>query len=163
MLYAPHSLPTNMNDTAPPILCFNKQECIYEQCPLYAPSIDTCKLELLKQKPMIDRKPAPRSGSPPEPKTTALEVGKLATVTGTLIDDPTIKTGTRNDGTEWTRNSFRVEVDGKPIRLTLWNPFSEDWRTLQKGDTVTFKDMAVKEYKGETQLSSIQKTDITLH
>ena len=151
-----------MSETGERITCFNGEECVYLKCPQFCKQLDTCNFIVIGL-----LKGTPRSGSPPEQtkkqSLLELEVGKLATVTGTLMDDPTIKSGTRNDGTDWTRNSFRIGLDGKPVRVTLWNPFSEEWRTLQKGDEVTLKDIAVKEYKGELQLSSIAKTDITLH
>jgi len=155
------------------INCFNGKQCVYDNtCPMYNAALGICRLEPLKtyrvegispkQEPTPKPKPT-RPQKPAEKEPSTFKVGELTDVTGTLLDDGTIKTGTRPDGTEWVRNSFRINADGMPIRVTLWGKLANDWASLHKDDEVTLKNMAVKEYKGVLQLNSVTTTDVTLH
>ena len=134
---------------------------------MYEPSIDTCKLELLKTKPDTKHKPAPRAGSPPKQQkqeTTieppVLEVGKYIDIEAPIVDNPTMAKGVRQDGTEWIRTNFTVNHDGQELRVTLWDELAKKGMEYKSGQYIKFKGIRVDEYKGSPQLSSAKFTEI---
>ena len=144
---------TNMDETSPPITCFNGEECIYEKCPLYAPSIDTCKLELLKQKPGAQRKTQPRSGSPPKQQTVdgVRSIGSLTageksskdnkiTIQGSLVTDPDIKDVNTQRGPTEIAKLLLMDDTGQ-IQLTYWGDEVKNVKNYRAGQTLRVENV----------------------
>jgi len=132
---------------------------------MYEPSIDTCKLELLKTKPDTKHKPVERSKSQPTKQQTVTEtpdltVGKYVDLEVPIIDNPTMAKGTRQDGTDWIRTNFMVNLDGRELRVTLWDELAKKGMEYKAGQYIKFKGIYVDEYKGALQLSSAKFTEI---
>ena len=134
---------------------------------MYEPSIDTCKLELLKTKPDTKHKPAARAGIPPKQQkqettteTPVLEVGKYIDIEASIIDNPTMAKGVRQDGTDWIRTNFTVNLDGQELKVTLWDELAKKGMEYKAGQYIKFKGIRVDEYKGTLQLSSAKFTEI---
>jgi len=93
--------------------------------------------------------------------TPTFEVGKYIEVTGTLLDDPVQRDIDTIRGPTTLAN-FRIEVDGTPIRVTLWRDFADQAMSLTAGDKVHLTSMKVQDpYDNMTQLSSAKYTKVT--
>jgi len=93
--------------------------------------------------------------------TPTFEVGKYIEVTGTLLDDPVQRDIDTISGPVTLAN-FRIEVDGTPIRVTLWRDFADQAMSLTAGDKVHLTSMKVQDpYDNMTQLSSAKYTKVT--
>lgn len=143
------------------ILCFNNLECCYNietSCPFYKGTKDDgfCVLDPMKGNP------APVAQTPTESPEDApkLEVGKYVDLEVPIIDSPEMKKGNKKDGTEWVRTTFTVNVDGKEIRVTLWDDLAKEGMEYSAGQYIKFKGIQVKEYEGKLQLNSARYTEI---
>ena len=97
-------------------------------------------------------------GKEPTPDFT---VGQYIEVTGTLLDDPIQRDIDTRQGPVTLAN-FRIEVDGTPIRVTLWRDFADQAMSLTAGDKVHLTSMKVQDpYDNMTQLSSAKYTKVT--
>ena len=146
-----------------PIYCFNGNECCYNietQCIFYQGTKDkgTCLLEPLK-----GGSPAPVSpttSTEPQVETPKLEIGKYVDLEVPIVNNPEMSKGNRQDGTEWIRTTFTVNVDGEELRVTLWDELAKKGMEYSAGQYIKFKGIQVKEYKGELQLNSSKYTEI---
>jgi len=140
------------------IICFNGQECIYAECPIYSAETDMCKLELFK-KTGARGKPIQRTiKDEPQLKPSYIE-GKYINVTGTIVSEPETKTGTRADGTEWRMKRFDMEVDGEGVTMALWDSFAD--ADIVKGKKVSLEGVKVnKPYQDRVQLGTAKHTKI---
>ena len=133
---------------------------------MYNAALGICRLEPLKTYRVegVPAKPKQTTVAPTTPPQTAPDFteGKYIDVTGTLLDDPVMKTGPRADGTEWRKAGFRMDVLGTIVSVALWDDFSDEGIKLAKGNTVHLTSMKVgKPYQGVTQLGSGKYTQIT--
>lgn len=145
-----------------PIYCFNGNECCYNietQCIFYKGNKNegNCLLEPLKGTPASVAQTNPLKPQTPPPK---LEVGKYVDLEVPIIDMPEMNKGNRSDGTEWKRTTFKVNLDGDEIRVTLWDDLADEGMQYSAGQYIKFKGIQVKEYKGDLQLTSSRYTEI---
>lgn len=164
-----------MDETAPPITCFNGQECIYEKCSMYEPSIDTCKLELLKTKPDAQRKAVPRSSSPPEQQTegvrsiASLMAGEKSskdnkiTIEGSLVTDPDIKDVNTQRGPTEIAKLLLLDNTGQ-IQLTYWGDEVKKVTDYRAGQTLRVENVwkIDQPYDGVPQATPGKYSKITL-
>lgn len=143
------------------ILCFNDEECIYDECPRFHKKLDTCGfiiIGLLRKTASVDQ---PIQENPLKPqKAVSLEVGKYINLEAPLIDTPQMSEGTRRDGTEWKRANFTVNVNGAEIRVTLWDKLAVAGMEYKAGQYIRFKGIRVDQYKNQIQLTSSTYTEI---
>lgn len=140
------------------IKCFDGSDCEYKKCPLYNFNTDKCKLESLKA-PRVPVGQQPQRQE--EPTSVEFTVGKYVDVTGSLLNRPESKEGTRQDGTEWRMAKFDLQLDDTIVSVALWDDFSETGLRWVEGDKVFLKGMKVnKPYEGKTQLGTARYSEI---
>ena len=148
------------------ILCFNNLECCYNieiTCPFYSGTKDDgfCILEPLKGAlaPVV-QSPIEENPLEPQKPTPKLEVGKYVDLEVPIVNNPEMSKGNRQDGTEWIRTNFTVNVDGQELRVTLWDDLAKEGMEYSAGQYIKFKGIQVKEYEGKLQLNSARYTEI---
>ena len=135
------------------IVCFNGQECIYAECPVYSAEADLCKMEMFK-KTGARGKPIQRPPQQPATQTTmkgavpqrrfinTLNDGDTkVTVTGAVVFDPTYKDFNRKDGSVGSVTALILNDGTGDLNISFWDEKAEAPLKYKKGDSVTVENL----------------------
>ena len=140
--------------------------CNPDNCPLYSPDHDACKIKLALDKYLgMDAtpeksRPQPLVSPQIEPFPELKPKTFLPEIIGELVDNPETKEVETTRGPTLITN-FHITDGKEKVRVAIWGDLVKEVEGYTSGDVIKLENVSVKDiYEGVKQISSNRKTII---